>query len=87
MELSGALRPGLVVKRVEKRLLGVCGESRHVQVTPSTNFSPILRNPIDRINATVGEFLIYRVPDVCIFMVFKYINESTIFTRLAVTCQ
>nr|XP_008195448.1 PREDICTED: dystroglycan [Tribolium castaneum]XP_008195449.1 PREDICTED: dystroglycan [Tribolium castaneum]XP_974516.2 PREDICTED: dystroglycan [Tribolium castaneum] len=61
-ELSLLLTPDLRVKKVTKHGLGVC-ETPQVPVTPPTNFSPFLRNPVDHINATVGELLIFKVPD------------------------
>lgn len=64
-ELSLLLGPELRVKKVTKHGLGVC-ETPQVPVTPPTNFSPFLRNPVDHINATVGELLVFKVPDVSI---------------------
>ncbi|KAH0821923.1 hypothetical protein GEV33_000868 [Tenebrio molitor] len=61
-ELSLLLGPELRVKKVTKHGLGVC-ETPQVPVTPPTNFSPFLRNPVDHINATVGELLVFKVPD------------------------
>ncbi|CAH1112390.1 unnamed protein product [Psylliodes chrysocephalus] len=61
-ELNTALSPELRVKKVFYRELGVC-EQPITPVTPPMNFSPILRNPIDKINATVGELLIFKVRD------------------------
>lgn len=61
-ELSIALSPELRVKKVIYRELGVC-EQPITPVTPPTNFSPILRNPVDKVNATVGELLVFKVKD------------------------
>lgn len=61
-ELNLALSPELRVKKVVYREMGVC-EPTQVPVTPPSNFSPILRNPVDQVNATVGELLIYKVKD------------------------
>ncbi|XP_057651670.1 uncharacterized protein LOC130891122 [Diorhabda carinulata] len=61
-ELSIALSPGLRVKKVIYKELGLC-EQPLIPVTPPTNFSPILRNPVDKVNATVGELLVFKVKD------------------------
>lgn len=61
--LSRMLSPELRVKKVMYRGIGVCEPQPHTPITPPTNFSPIKRNPVDHINATVGELLLFRVPD------------------------
>ncbi|CAG9821358.1 unnamed protein product [Phaedon cochleariae] len=61
-ELNMALAPELRVKKVTYREIGVC-EQPMTPVTPPVNFSPILRNPIDTVNATVGELLVFKVRD------------------------
>lgn len=62
--LNLALAPEIRVKQVIYKGLGVCEPQPKPPMTPPTNFSPILRNPVDHINATVGELLVYKVPDV-----------------------
>lgn len=62
-QLNVLLGPELVVKKVTHRGLGLCEPQPKPPLTPPTNFSPILRNPVDHINATVGELLVFRVPD------------------------
>ncbi|XP_054710695.1 dystroglycan 1-like [Uloborus diversus] len=42
--------------------LGVCHSPASTTAT-HTNFSPMLRNPIERINTTVGEILRFKIPD------------------------
>lgn len=37
--------------------------SHHVPIQSPSNLPPILRNPVDHVNATVGELLLFRVPD------------------------
>ncbi|KAJ8976623.1 hypothetical protein NQ317_009715 [Molorchus minor] len=79
-ELNFALAPELRVKKVVYRELGVCQESQTPAtpskgpVTPPGNFSPILRNPIDEINATVGELLIYTVKEVSVLVIQKRVD-------------
>lgn len=76
MELSAMLAPGLRVTKVLSHDLATCKQQPVVPATPvapatppapvspPTNFPPILRNPIDTINATLGELLVYKVQDV-----------------------
>lgn len=69
------MAPELRVKKVAYRGLGVCEakpQTPHPPMTPPTNFSPILRNPVDYINATLGELLIFKVPEVRIIPFILY---------------
>lgn len=67
------------MKKVIYRELGVC-EQPITPVTPPMNFSPILRNPIDKINATVGELLIFKVRDVSSILVsFRDVYTSSTY--------
>ncbi|XP_044746043.1 uncharacterized protein LOC123307700 isoform X2 [Coccinella septempunctata] len=59
--LNNAVIPELRVKKVSYYGLGVC-EEINTPIAPPVNYPPILRNPVNRINATVGELLIFRVP-------------------------
>lgn len=77
-ELSLALSPELRVKRVLYKELGVCEQQPPTPVTPPMNFSPILRNPVDHVNATVGELLVYKVKDVNI----PVLNNNSILSIL-----
>ncbi|XP_065166984.1 dystroglycan 1 [Atheta coriaria] len=68
--LTRALIPELRIKKVLYHTMGIC-ETEPAKppppplapITPSSNFSPILRNAVDHINATVGELLVFAVPD------------------------
>ncbi|XP_025830244.1 uncharacterized protein LOC108735390 isoform X2 [Agrilus planipennis] len=60
--LSLSLAPEIRVKKVAHKLIGIC-ESQPPAPSEPTNFPPILRNAVDHINASVGELLVYRVPD------------------------
>ncbi|KAF7272594.1 hypothetical protein GWI33_014633, partial [Rhynchophorus ferrugineus] len=63
-ELGDLLKSGLRVKTVSYRNLSTCIEQLpSPPVTPITNFSPILRNPVDIVNATLGELLVVKVKD------------------------
>lgn len=87
-ELNTALVPELRVKKVLYRELGVCEQPQTPvappvnPVTPPINFSPILRNPVDHVNATVGELLIYKVKDVSITYVFFIFQITVTFFLL-----
>lgn len=37
--------------------------SHHIPLQPPANLPPILRNPVDHVNATIGDLLLFRVPD------------------------
>ncbi|XP_050307693.1 dystroglycan 1 isoform X2 [Anthonomus grandis grandis] len=62
-EMSLILSPDIRIKKIANRDLTTCEQQPTVPVTPSQNFSPILRNPVDKINAVVGELLIFKVKD------------------------
>lgn len=75
--LMDALKPELRVKRVVYQGIGQCEETMRPEVPkirvglesgpteePKTNYAPIPRNQVDHINATVGQLLVYKVPDV-----------------------
>ncbi|XP_066592319.1 dystroglycan 1 isoform X2 [Prorops nasuta] len=70
--LIRALEPEIRVKRVVYQGIGQCeGQLRPVapevhQVPtqePRQNFPPVPRNQVDRVNATVGQLLVYKVPE------------------------
>lgn len=65
--LNEAMRREITVRTVEKDKIGPC---KDVPTTPSGpvlspthNFPPTVRNPIDSIQATVGQLLVFKVPD------------------------
>ncbi|KAK9880462.1 hypothetical protein WA026_011708 [Henosepilachna vigintioctopunctata] len=60
-ELNAALSPELRAKKVSYQGMGVC-EEINTPIAPPVNYPPFLRNPVNHINATVGELLIFRVP-------------------------
>merc|ERR1719309_386162 len=71
-KLKNLASPVFIIKRVEVKLIGLCeGESIHTTPTTDdthtgvekTNFKPRLINPIDSIDATLGEKLVYQVAD------------------------
>lgn len=64
--LNVALEKEMIVKSVDKELVGICKEkSVEKPSLPSgknVNFPPTLRNPIDRLDATIGQLLVFPVP-------------------------
>ncbi|XP_066249637.1 uncharacterized protein Dg [Euwallacea similis] len=60
-ELSVLLAPDLRVKKILSKDLTTCEQQAPPPITPTTNFSPILRNPVDKVNATLGELLVFKV--------------------------
>lgn len=63
--LNDAMRREITVRNVEKDMIGICAKASTPQtpiISPARNFPPSLRNPIDRVQATVGQLLVYEVP-------------------------
>lgn len=63
--LNIALEREIFVKDVSAKLVGVCKEKTDKPTAPSgnaANFPPTIRNSIDRIEATVGQLLVFPVP-------------------------
>nr|CAD7400178.1 unnamed protein product [Timema cristinae] len=61
--LKEAMRSAVRVKKVLYRGLGQCEAPRGPLLTPQQNFPPMPRNQVDHINATVGQLLVYPVPE------------------------
>lgn len=68
--LRGALAPELRVKRVVFQGIGQCEDMNQSGIPkvhteePKVNFPPVPRNQVDHVNATVGELLVFKVPEV-----------------------
>ncbi|XP_055606975.1 uncharacterized protein LOC129754770 isoform X2 [Uranotaenia lowii] len=66
--LNEVLKPDILVKSVQGQQIGQCLKSviPRVKPTQSTiatkNFAPTTRNQVDRVNATVGHLLVFKVP-------------------------
>lgn len=61
------MSPELRVKSVTWKGTGPCqtpAPTPPLPVPPIENFSPVPRNQIDHINATVGKLLVFKVPEV-----------------------
>lgn len=57
----------MILDEVDWLGLGNCASTPSISTTQ--NFKPVLRNPVDIINATYGQLLSFVVPDVNIFSV------------------
>lgn len=65
-----ALEPDITVKKIIMQGIGQCESKLEAPVpappqSPQENFSPLPRNQIDQVNATVGRLLVFKVPEVC----------------------
>ncbi|XP_055535908.1 uncharacterized protein LOC129724776 isoform X2 [Wyeomyia smithii] len=65
--LNDALNPDILVKSVQGQQIGQCLKPLIPKVKPTQsiatkNFAPTTRNQVDRVNATVGHLLVYKVP-------------------------
>lgn len=46
---------------------------------PKMNFPPVPRNQVDHVNATVGQLLVFKVPEVCILIILIiFINVNNV---------
>lgn len=64
-DLNHELAPNISVKLVKEDLIGNCKKQTPksgMTITPAKNFPPVPRNQVDRVNATVGKLLVFRVP-------------------------
>lgn len=67
--LNDAVQPSLTVKAVSARPIGPCAKvetprPKPAKPTPqmSKNYPPVPRNQVDRVNATIGHLLVFKVP-------------------------
>lgn len=71
--LKDVMAPEFRIKKVLKEFIGSCEPQKPEQPFPPTvssyNFPPLFKNPIDRIDSTVGELLVYRVPEVIYLLI------------------
>lgn len=67
--LRAVLAPEIRVKRVVYEGIGQCEDISRPEVPkvsteePKSNFPPVPRNQIDRLNATVGQLFVFKVPE------------------------
>lgn len=63
--LNSALEREITVKSLKSELVGSCLPTvPKTKPIPSNtkNFAPLLKNPVDRVNASVGQLLVFKVP-------------------------
>jgi hypothetical protein len=70
-DLISVLSPALKPNKVTYQGLHLCESviGKHEKAPPipkvqHVNYPPIIRNPVDHINATVGRLLVFKVPEV-----------------------
>lgn len=80
--LRTVLAPEIRVKRVVFQGIGQCEDMSRPEIPkvvteePKVNFPPVPRNQVDHINATVGQLLVFKVPEVCILLSYSMIFYS-----------
>lgn len=62
--LNEAMKREITVRNVEKELVGTCQERTppKIQPTNTKNYPPTVKNPVDKVEAFVGQLLVYEVP-------------------------
>lgn len=72
--LRRELAPEITVKRVVFQGIGQCENMNRLEEPkvsteePKVNLPPVPRNQVDHVNATVGQLLVFKVPEVCILL-------------------
>ncbi|XP_014478579.1 PREDICTED: dystroglycan [Dinoponera quadriceps] len=67
--LRAVLAPEIRVKRVVYQGIGQCEDMKRPEVPrvsteePKVNYPPVPRNQVDHVNATVGQLLVFKVPE------------------------
>lgn len=65
--LSKSLAHEMVIKSIHKDMIGACKKVNHTktdtQIITKNNIGPMPRNAVDAINATVGQLLVFKVPE------------------------
>lgn len=71
--LNAAVSPQMSIKSIEGKTIGTCSKPETVKPTapkPTThtmkNYPPIARNQVDRVNATMNQLLVFKVPHVSV---------------------
>ncbi|KAL7737620.1 hypothetical protein ACLKA6_007729 [Drosophila palustris] len=64
--LSDLVQPLLSIKSITGQLIGACQKTELTKIKPTTqmakNLPPMPRNQVDRVNASVGQLLVFKVP-------------------------
>lgn len=79
--LRRVLAPEITVKRVVFQGIGQCEDMNRPEEPkvsteePKANFPPVPRNQVDHVNATVGQLLVFKVPEVRVSLtIIAFIN-------------
>lgn len=87
--LRNVLLPEIRVKRVVYQGIGQCEDMTRPEVPkvstqePKSNFPPLPRNQVDLVNATVGQLLVFKVPEVChVSLLLKKKMHYIIYTSI-----
>lgn len=69
--LNNAVSPQMSIKSIEGKTIGTCSKPETAKPTVSKptphlmkNYPPIARNQVDRVNATINQLLVFKVPSV-----------------------
>lgn len=70
--LNAAVSPQIAIKSIEGKTIGTCSKPETVKPTApkptpymqQKNYPPIARNQVDRVNATMNQLLVFKVPQV-----------------------
>lgn len=82
--LRAVLAPEIRVKRVVYQGIGQCEDMNRPEVPkvsteqPKVNLPPVPRNQVDHVNATVGQLLVFKVPEVCVLLIPYSFLSTTI---------
>lgn len=76
--LNDAVKPDIDVKSITGKTIGTCSKPETVRPTVAKptphimkNYPPMPRNQVDRVNATINQLLVFKVPSVSILF-FKF---------------
>lgn len=69
--LNAAVSPQIAIKSIDGKTIGTCSKPETVKPTDpkptqhsTKNYPPIARNQVDRVNATMNQLLVFKVPQV-----------------------
>lgn len=92
--LRAVLAPEIRVKRVEYQGIGQCEDMNRPEIPkvstegPKINFPPVPRNQVDHVNATVGQLLVFKVPEVRVLSIsIIFIDADNVDNCLYYFCR
>lgn len=73
VELNNAVQPEISIKSITGKPIGTCSKPETIKPTEPKptphlmkNYPPMPRNQVDRVNASIGQLLVFKVPSVSI---------------------